>query len=191
MSDTIRAAVVGFGNVGRFAVDAVLEADDFELAGIIRRNVSVPGSTPECRWWGTCGLGDVDVVLLCTPTRSVPEQAEAYLSKGINPVDSYDIHGELVDLRNRLDGVARRHGSWRSSPPVRGSGYGLDDPWDAGIDGSRGITYTNFGPGMSMGHSVTAKAAPGVRDALSLTIPTGQGVHQADGLHRARRGRLL
>ena len=42
----------------------------------------------------------------------------------------------------------------------------------------KGITYTNFGPGMSMGHSVVARSKEGVADALSLTIPTGSGVHR-------------
>ncbi|KLO03008.1 oxidoreductase, partial [Morganella morganii] len=42
----------------------------------------------------------------------------------------------------------------------------------------KGLTYTNFGPGMSMGHSVAAKAIPGVKDALSMTIPLGTGVHR-------------
>ena len=43
---------------------------------------------------------------------------------------------------------------------------------------AQGDHVYQFRPGMSMGHSVAAKAAPGVRDALSLTIPTGQGVHR-------------
>jgi diaminopimelate dehydrogenase len=42
----------------------------------------------------------------------------------------------------------------------------------------KGITYTNFGPGRSMGHSVAAKAIDGVKDALSMTIPLGTGVHR-------------
>ena len=42
----------------------------------------------------------------------------------------------------------------------------------------RGITYTNFGPGMSMGHSVAVKALPGVENALSMTIPLGTGIHR-------------
>ena len=60
--------------------------------------------------------------------------------------------------------------------------------WDPGTDSMvraiveacapKGITYTNFGPGMSMGHSVAVKAIEGVADALSMTIPTGQGVHR-------------
>ena len=42
----------------------------------------------------------------------------------------------------------------------------------------KGITYTNFGPGMSMGHTVAVKAIEGVKKALSMTIPTGTGIHR-------------
>ena len=42
----------------------------------------------------------------------------------------------------------------------------------------KGITYTNFGPGRSMGHSVAVRAIPGVKDALSMTIPVGTGIHR-------------
>ena len=45
----------------------------------------------------------------------------------------------------------------------------------------RGITYTNFGPGMSMGHSVAVRSLPGVEDALSMTIPQARR-SSADGL---------
>ena len=36
----IRAAVVGYGNIGRYAIQALEAADDFEIAGIVRRNGS-------------------------------------------------------------------------------------------------------------------------------------------------------
>jgi diaminopimelate dehydrogenase len=42
----------------------------------------------------------------------------------------------------------------------------------------KGLTYTNFGPGRSMGHSVAVRAIEGVRDALSVTIPLGTGIHR-------------
>ena len=42
----------------------------------------------------------------------------------------------------------------------------------------KGVTYTNFGPGMSMGHTVAAKTIEGVKDALSMTIPLGEGIHR-------------
>ncbi|MBR6789719.1 MAG: diaminopimelate dehydrogenase, partial [Oscillospiraceae bacterium] len=42
----------------------------------------------------------------------------------------------------------------------------------------RGLTYTNFGPGMSMGHTVAVKAIEGVKAALSMTIPLGTSIHR-------------
>ena len=33
----IRAAIVGYGNIGRFALEAWQTAPDFEIAGIVRR----------------------------------------------------------------------------------------------------------------------------------------------------------
>ena len=60
--------------------------------------------------------------------------------------------------------------------------------WDPGSDSvvrallqaiaPKGITYTNFGPGRSMGHSVAVRAIAGVKDALSMTIPVGTGIHR-------------
>ena len=34
----IRVAIVGYGNIGRYVLDSVLEAPDMELAGIVRRS---------------------------------------------------------------------------------------------------------------------------------------------------------
>ena len=34
----IKAAVVGYGNIGRYTVQALEAANDFEIAGIVRRN---------------------------------------------------------------------------------------------------------------------------------------------------------
>ena len=34
----IRAAVVGYGNIGKFTVEALEAASDFELVGVVRRN---------------------------------------------------------------------------------------------------------------------------------------------------------
>ena len=38
----IKVAIVGYGNIGKYAVDALRAAPDMELAGIVRR----PGSEP-------------------------------------------------------------------------------------------------------------------------------------------------
>ena len=179
----IRIAVVGYGNIGRSAIEAVQAAPDMELAGVVRRAAAT--STPPAELAGVpiatdvSALGKVDVALLCGPTRSIPETAPEYLRRGIHTVDSFDIHGEkLWELRKNLDAVGKAH----QSVAVVSAG------WDPGTDSllrtlllamaPKGLTYTDFGPGMSMGHSVCAKSKPGVKDALSMTIPVGSGVHR-------------
>ena len=176
----IRAAVVGYGNIGRYALEALEAAPDFEVAGIVRRN---PQDIPEpLRSYTVTDhlekLTAVDVAILATPTRLVETYAKAALAQGIRTVDSFDIHTQITDLRRTLDAEAKRH----STVAVVAAG------WDPGSDSvvrtlmqaivPEGITYTDFGPGMSMGHTVAVKAIEGVRAALSMTIPMGTGVHR-------------
>ncbi|MFV0331653.1 MAG: diaminopimelate dehydrogenase, partial [Dysgonomonas sp.] len=33
-----RAAIVGYGNIGQYVLDAILTSPDFEVAGIVRRD---------------------------------------------------------------------------------------------------------------------------------------------------------
>ena len=176
----IRAAVISYGNIGKFVFEALQAAPDFEIAGVVRRN---PTNNPteladvpvvDC----ISKLPDVDVAILCSPTREVEGFAKHILAKGINTVDSFDIHGDIVHLRSELDKVAKENGS----KAIIAAG------WDPGSDSvvralleavaPKGITYTNFGPGMSMGHTVCVKSKAGVKEALSMTIPTGTGVHR-------------
>ncbi|HBI58278.1 MAG TPA: diaminopimelate dehydrogenase [Porphyromonadaceae bacterium] len=176
----IRAAVVGYGNIGRFVVEALEAAPDFEIAGIVRRNVADIPAEISCYKVVTDikELGTVDVAILCTPTREVEKYALQYLAMGINTVDSFDIHTSILDLRRSLDKVAREHGK----VAVISAG------WDPGSDSvvrtllqaaaPKGLTYTNLGPGMSMGHTVCVKSKSGVKNALSMTMPKGDGMHR-------------
>lgn len=176
----IRAAVVGYGNIGKFTLEALEAASDFEIAGVVRRDPAkregIPAEIPVVA--SIDELDGVDVAILATPTRKVEEYASDILAKGINTVDSFDIHTRIPDLRKRLGEVARKHGK----VSVISAG------WDPGSDSvvralleavaPKGITYTNFGPGMSMGHTVAVKAVDGVKAALSMTIPLGTGIHR-------------
>lgn len=178
--DKIRAAVVGYGNIGRFTLEALAAAPDFEIAGVVRRDASkredIPAEIPVVA--SIDELRDVDVAILATPTRKVEEYATEILAKGINTVDSFDIHGQIAGLRKRLGEVAKKQGK----VSVISAG------WDPGSDSvirtllealaPKGLTYTNFGPGMSMGHTVAVKAIEGVKAALSMTIPLGTGIHR-------------
>ena len=176
----IRAAVVGYGNIGQFTLEALQEAPDFEVAGVVRRNPTDRGGVPaDVKVVGSIDeLENVDVAILATPTRKVEEHAVECLKKGINTVDSFDIHTKISELRANLGKVAKENGT----VSVISAG------WDPGSDSvvralleavaPKGITYTNFGPGMSMGHTVAVKAVEGVKAALSMTIPVGTGIHR-------------
>ena len=176
----IKAAIVGYGNIGRYVLDAILEAPDFELTGIVRRDPSqVPGGLDGIPVVADiAALPAVDVAILCVPSRKVEEHASRILAQGINTVDSFDIHTDIPGVYERLGKIAEAHGKVAV----------LSAGWDPGSDSvvralleacaPKGITYTNFGPGMSMGHTVAVKAIPGVRSALSMTIPVGTGIHR-------------
>ena len=165
----VRAAIVGYGNIGHYVLEALQAAPDFEIAGVVRRagaenkpeelaNYAVVKDIKE--------LEGVEVAILCTPTRSVEKYAKEYLAMGINTVDSFDIHTDIVDLRRTLDAAAKEH----KAVSIISAG------WDPGSDSivrtmleaiaPKGITYPNFGPGMSMGHTVAVKAIEEVAAAI-------------------------
>ena len=176
----IRAAIVGYGNIGKYVLEALQAAPDFEVAGVVRRDATnVPAGLKDYVVVSDIAqIKDVDVAILCTPTRSVESYASKILAMGINTVDSFDIYTEISGLHKRLGEVAKKHGK----VSVISAG------WDPGSDSvvralleacaPKGITYTNFGPGMSMGHTVAVKAVEGVKAALSMTIPVGTGIHR-------------
>ncbi len=177
----LRAAIVGYGNIGQYVLEALQAAPDFEVAGVVRRAGAENKPTELAEYdvvKSITELKDVDVAILCTPTRSVEAYAKEILALGINTVDSFDIHTGIVPLRKELGECAKAH----NAVAVIAAG------WDPGTDSvvrtmleaiaPKGITYTNFGPGMSMGHTVAVKAIPGVKAALSMTIPTGTSIHR-------------
>ena len=174
----IKTVIYGFGNIGRFVYDALSEGKDFEISGIVSK------SYPDTSYKGIPVVKSIDdikniqVAVLCSGSMDVPDIAAALLEKGIYTVDSFDIHGDIVDVRKRLAPIAEKNGV----SAIMAAG------WDPGSDSvvralfeamtPKGLTYTNFGPGMSMGHTVAAKTIKGVKNALSMTIPLGTSVHR-------------
>lgn len=182
MRDKIRIAIVGYGNIGRYVLEAVKSAPDCEMAGVVRRHVDENNLPAELHGIRVVDdirkLEAVDVAILAVPSRKVEEYAVKILSLGINTIDSFDIHTEILDLKCKLNEIALNN----NAVAIISAG------WDPGTDSviralfeamaPRGITYTNFGPGMSMGHSVAVRAIDGVADAISITVPAGTGAHR-------------
>ena len=177
----IRAAVVGYGNIGRYTVEALEAAPDFEIAGIVRRqgDKDKPAELAQYEVVDDIKkLKDVEVAILATPTRSCPDYAAQITALGINTVDSFDIHTRILEYRTQQ----MENNKKTNTVSVISAG------WDPGSDSvvrvlmeslaPKGLSYTNFGPGMSMGHSVCVRSKEGVKNALSVTIPLGEGIHR-------------
>ena len=176
----LKIAIVGFGNIGKAVVEAIEASKDMELCGVIMRKQSL--NKPQVNVPVVDDIAKLspkpDVAILCAPSRSIAEVAEACLAYGVNTVDSYDNHQDIWELRTRLALAAKMGGCTAI----------ISAGWDPGGDSvirallesfaPQGQTYTNFGPGMSMGHTVVVKAIEGVKNALSVTIPLGTGVHR-------------
>lgn len=177
----IRAAVVGYGNIGQYTIQALEASKDFEIAGVVRRNGS-ENRPPELAEYPVVRnireLEQVDVAILTLPTRSCPEYAKDILPLGINTVDSFDIHNGILDYRTELMPVCKANG--RVAVISAGWDPGSDSVVRVLLEGlaPKGLSYTNFGPGMSMGHSVCARGKKGVKNALSVTIPLGESIHR-------------
>lgn len=178
----IKVIIVGCGNVGLCAAKAVELSPDMELCGFVRRRAESPGEFPNvpAETEAESLPEKPDGAIICLPSRQVPAAAKHLLSLGISTADAFDIHGELRGLREELDAAAKKTGA----RAVTGAG------WDPGLDSSVralleaafpvGTTYTDFGPGMSMGHSAAVKEKNGIEDAVSVTIPLGFGKHRRE-----------
>ncbi len=116
----IRAAIVGYGNIGHFVLEALQTAPDFEIAGVVRRNPSVvPAELSDYKVTDDIHtLGKVDVAILCTPTREVEKHAAVLLAEGINTVDSYDIHSSIATCAQNSTKLHASMAQWQSSQPV-------------------------------------------------------------------------
>ena len=180
----IRVGIVGYGNLGKGVELALRQAEDMALCAVFtRRNPETleiwSKDVPVFRLDEVCCKAqELDVLILCGGSANDLPVQTPELAKYCNTVDSFDIHTGIVDLRRTLDATAKEH----KAVSIISAG------WDPGSDSivrtmleaiaPKGITYTNFGPGMSMGHTVAVKAIDGVKAALSMTIPTGTGIHR-------------
>lgn len=181
----ISVAIVGWGNVGRGCKRAIEECSDLILAGVVRRPTTVSQDEIELQNTRVVSditkLKDVDVALLCIPSREVLEKIKYYQSLGYSTVDSFDEHEKIVSVRKECDITAKA----KKVVSITGAG------WDPGTDSAvrvimrlvsiTGHTTTTFGGatgGRSMGHTALVKTIAGVKNAVVLTMANGRGKHK-------------
>lgn len=173
----IRAAIIGYGNIGRGVEAALSQNPDFELKGVFTRRD--PGSislkTPGARVLPEQDVhlykDDFDVVALCGGSNDdLPTQGPKIASL-FNMVDSFDTHAAIPGYLAKMDEAARAGGKTAI----------ISTGWDPGLFSMLrllsgavlpvGEDYTFWGKGVSQGHSSAVRGIAGVKNAVQYTIP--------------------
>jgi diaminopimelate dehydrogenase len=176
-----RLAIVGLGRLGQACARAILESDDLALAGIVRRQDTLLRPRPaQFADIPTVShpseLDELDAALICLPTALVREAATDLLQHHTPIVEAATFDSELRETHwQTIDRVAVRRGV----QAVVGAG------WDPGIRRlfedlfvvlcPKGGTATHDRPGVSLHHTLAARAIPGIRDALSAEFKGADG----------------
>jgi len=178
---TIRAAIIGYGNLGRGVAAAIAEQPDMELVGVFSRRAS--SLDTDARVYPADELAahanEIDVAFLCLGSATdMPEQAAGY-ARLVTTVDSYDNHGQIPAHRAAMDEAARAGGHMAL----------ISTGWDPGLFSvarvssealfSDSVVNTFWGPGISQGHSDALRRIDGVKRAVQYTVPREDAVQAA------------
>ncbi|MBR2704090.1 MAG: diaminopimelate dehydrogenase [Clostridia bacterium] len=187
MSNKIRVAICGYGNLGRGVEKEIVKSEDMDLTAIFTRrdpsSLVINSDTPvvsmnEMENWKE----KIDVVIMCGGSATdLPEQVPE-VAKMFSTVDSFDTHAKIPEYFEKVDNAAK---SANNTSLISGG-------WDPGMFSimrvyansilAEGNTYTFWGKGVSQGHSDAIRRVPGVKDAKQYTIPI------EDAMNRVRSG---
>ena len=109
---SIRAGIVGYGNLGRGAELALSGAPDMELTAVFTRrepealSIQTPGVPVYAVSEAKRFQGDIDVMILCGGSaKDLPEQGPE-LAALFNTVDSFDAHTDIPAYLTKMDKAA-------------------------------------------------------------------------------------
>lgn len=177
MTNPIRIAIVGYGNLGRGVEAALSQNPDMQLVGVFSRrepsSVELLNAAVPVYALDTIAnfVGQIDVLILCGGSKKdLPEQSPA-LAKLFNLVDSFDTHAKVNEHFAALDAVAQKAGTVAL----------FSAGWDPGLFSlnrlfgetvlAQGQTYTFWGKGLSQGHSDAVRGVAGVQQGVQYTLP--------------------
>ena len=184
MTQQIRVAIAGYGNLGRGVEAALKQNPDMRLvsvfsrrdpAGVTLLNTDVPvyamADVERYR-------KDVDVMILCGGSQmDLPEQGP-YLAQFFHTVNSFDTHAKINEHYAALDLPAQKAGHIAL----------LSGGWDPGLFSlnrlfgetilPEGETYTFWGKGVSQGHSDAVRRVSGVKKAVQYTLPSEKAIER-------------
>ncbi len=178
----IRAAIVGYGNLGKSAEKLLAQSPDMELVGVFSRRDSLDTDAPV---WSTDDFAakaeakEFDVALLCLGSATdIPQLAPEY-AKYANTVDTYDNHNDVPRHYEEMDAAAKAAGTVAI----------VSTGWDPGmfslnrvyaqalLPGAEQRTF--WGPGLSQGHSDAVRRVEGVKKGVQYTLPDETALDKA------------
>ena len=185
MSDPIRIAIAGHGNLGRGVETAIQHNRDMQLVGIYTRRPpeQLKAANPETPVFSITDLighaDRIDVLILCGGSKEdLPQQGPEYAAH-FNTVDSFDTHARIPEYFAKVDAPARTN---RKTALISAG-------WDPGMFSINrvmgeallpdGETYTFWGDGLSQGHSDALRRIPGIAGAVQYTQPVPSAVEKA------------
>lgn len=185
MTEKIRIAIAGYGNIGKGVEAAIAQNDDMVLTTVFtRRNPeSINIATKDAKVVNLADAAsykdDIDVMILCGGSATdlpvqVPEMAALF-----HTVDSFDTHAKIPEYFSSVDEVAKANGHVSI----------ISVGWDPGMFSIQrllgeailpeGKYYTFWGKGVSQGHSDAIRRVPGVKNAIQYTCPVEDAVNAA------------
>lgn len=186
----IKAAIVGYGNVGKSVEKCIVGASDFELVGIFSRRAPNTLYSP----YGTKFFeqkelfderfqGQIDVAILSVGSAFDAQELGLKVAAHLNVVDSFDTHAKMEEYTTSLDTACKMCGTLA----IVGCG------WDPGLFSlvralfasvmPKSAPQTFWGIGVSQGHSEAVRKIEGVKYATQYTVPN------EDAIRLAREGK--
>ena len=176
MSEKIRVAILGYGNLGRGVEAAMPYNPDMQLVGVFTRRppetVKTLTAVPVYHVDDLLAKqSDIDVLILCGGSATdLPVQSPEW-ARCFNIVDSFDNHSKIPEHFAAVDAAASEGGKTAL----------ISAGWDPGLFSLQrllgncvlpnGQDYTFWGKGVSQGHSDAIRRIAGVKDAKQYTIP--------------------
>lgn len=169
----IRAAIVGYGNLGKSVEKIIAMQPDMKLVGIFSRRTELDTESPVFRIDKIADYTDqLDVLFLCLGSATdIPQLAPQY-AKIANTVDTYDNHRDIPRHRQIMDEAAKTAGNVAL----------VATGWDPGMFSlNRTLAeailpnaqqHSFWGPGLSQGHSDAVRRVAGVKKGVQYTLPS-------------------
>ena len=185
MSEKIKVAIAGYGNIGRGVEAAIAQNEDMVLTTVFtRRNpdsiqINTKGANVMHMADAASVKNDIDVVILCGGSATdLPVQGPE-MAALFNTVDSFDTHAKIPEYFAAVDQAASKNGNTSIISVGWAPGMFSINRLYGDVILPNGGYYTFWGKGVSQGHSDAIRRVKGVKNGIQYTVPVQEAVEAA------------